>query len=363
MIMENKIFEKNNKSMEKELSEEKSTIAKDLKGRYIKERNKFFDYKIFMVMLFNFMFFAIKFNVPEFYIFYCKFLSIIIIIIFTSLNDHMEKSDYIPYWHYFSLPLMTSSVELFLTGSRNLLLFFESINTVFIYSILYQKVKKYSYEKRLLADSVTEVWIKRLWKLDKKCDKSENILKIEEKNKKFRKILINSLISSKKNIKLNKVKSGINGIYSFRALEILPFLSIKKNLTRLFYNDIEKLNKLYEKNYKGKIIVYYENKNDIKIIFLKNNWLISEIMIYYDTGEIMCSCTKVKNKYAVDFVIYDKSENIIQKKNVKYQDFEFVGKNISNNFYIPYSIVTLCSLLGTDNIDEYIKKMNLKILI
>lgn len=329
-------------------------FMEDLKRKYLSERKKRVDYTVLVVLLFYFIFFIFILNIPSIAIFYYKFLAIVFIIFFILADDHIDFLYFESYVFYFFLQLITSLGVFFLVGNRRFIICFEIIITVLINSILYQKIKKHSYEKKLLADNSSKKWLKDLQKLEKKWSNVKEVIKIEEKNKQFKKILKYSLIPTKKKVKLDKTKRVINGIYSYETSKILSLLYIKKNLAKLFSSDIENLNNLYNKNYKGKITLYYDNENMVKMTLVKMSWLINEIEIYYNTGEKMCSCIKIKNYYIIDFFLYDKSGNVIQNKKVNYYDFEFVGENIGNNLYIPYNIITLCSLLNTDDLIKFI---------
>ncbi|MGF6906462.1 hypothetical protein [Fusobacterium sp. PH5-44] len=331
----------------------------ELKEKYLNERRKSIDLVLFIVLLFYFSFFALTMDWFSHSIFYSQYLTIIFIFIFMAADNHVSFYDLISHWYYF-LPSIIGSFIGYRIFDMPVRTYFEFLNSILLGSIIYQKIKRNAYEKRLLADSYGKKWLRDLYKSNEKWKNIKGLSKINNKNKRFKSILKKSLIPSTDKLNLAKTPNVINGVYSYETDKILSLLCIKKNFARLFSNNLEKLDKIYNKNYKGNITIYYDNSKMAKVFFGKKSQLINEIIMYYDTGEKMCSCIRMKNGDAVDFLIFDRFGNILQGRNVHYYDFVFIGKNIGNNLYIPYSIIVLCSLLNTDDLIKFIEDMNKK---
>ncbi|MGF7044060.1 hypothetical protein M2142_001031 [Fusobacterium sp. PH5-29] len=228
--------------------------------------------------------------------------------------------------------------------------FFMSILSFLLYPLLYAACKTSFYKKNFKDKIEDEKWLSEAEAMVINGVPLAEIMDTKEK----------STVISKSTIKIEKVQNVIRGIVVHDSKKELLFVNIKRNLSRFFNNDIDKLNKLYDGNFKSPLSTYYKDDCAIKGEFYLKKGVIRSIRVYYKNGEEMLYLGENIEQNQRYICIYDKNREEIGKTTVGYWQIKFVGKKRVNALAIPYPILVFHSLLGTDNLEGFVKAMNEK---
>jgi len=237
----------------------------------------------------------------------------------------------------------------------------------FIVSYLYQFFKVQSYEmnlmgnKGVLSKEDIENNLNKIKENLKEYDKNlfRKKINLEEKNK----VIINNKISLEKGtsevtgiflsdqrkLSLDFLRSDSRFVlYKNLKVEIL-FIEIKKHLAKLLDNNDEKLQKIYDEKFHGDVL-YYDNKDRLKIKIKKQHGKISLFNIYYQNSKVNFSYEKdVRDGGKILYYLMNGIK--MEEKKISYGEIIYNWKNKKRNMNIPMDILQFYSLLGTKGME------------